>query len=275
MNVKDILANIPNNAGAGYFTVYLPSMDKELRIRHLGIKDQKIISKLAINENRVLFASESDLAKLALIESNALESIDLEDIDIRDYFILCCAIRKENYLNNFNINIKCNKCNNEFDIDLDFKRLIESATEFESEISEKIIDSNAGKMNLKIGLPKQVDLIMLEMYYNTIAETRDVSVSEKYIDYIIACIQEISIENAELKDKDSEEIIWDVIEDFNELEFIEKIEFVQKLNPNIEELSKIFSDVGIITSNFFYDVKCPLCKEKMSTFMDTSDFFML
>jgi len=51
MNAKEILKNIPNREGAGYFTSPLSSMKKDLRIRHLSVNDQKIISKLAINDD--------------------------------------------------------------------------------------------------------------------------------------------------------------------------------------------------------------------------------
>lgn len=267
MKTTDILKNISNKEGAGYFSVFLPSLEKTVRIRHLSINDQKIISKLAIEENTSVFASEADLAKISIVETNSLDPIDLETIDVRDYFILCCALRKENYMDEFKVNYECPKCTEEFVEPIDFSRLIEAAKDFEAVIKEEIVMTNNGEAKMLIGIPKQMDLIMLEMYYNRIAQTRDVTAAEKYVDYVICCIQDIMYKNGD--------DVWEAVEDFADMSFIDKTEFVQAIKANIEQLSRLFSDIGMITSEFFYDVPCPNCKHEIATFMDTSDFFML
>lgn len=267
MNTKDIIKRIPNKEGAGYFTVYLPSMDKELKIRNLSVNDQKIISKLAVSNDDTLFASESDLAKIALAENNCLNNIELDDIDVRDFFILCCALRKENYMDEFAINYTCHTCEEQFTRNLDFERLIQAATEYKDEHEETEIKTNAGPMKVTIGLPPQSDLIMLEMYYARVAKTRDVSMTEKYVDYIICSMKNVAFKN------EAEE--WEIVSDFTEMNFLEKVSFVQAAGANIEEISKLFNDIGLITSKFFYDLDCPNCGAKVKTFMDASDFFVL
>lgn len=267
MNIQDILKRIPNNTGAGYFTVPLKSLDKELRIKHLSVNDQKIISKLSIDDNTGTFASEADLAKISIAEVNSLEPIELDNIDVRDYFILCCAIRKENYMDDFIIKFKCKQCEHEFDKDLDFSKMIALATDFEIKLKEAEIKTSLGDMKVTIGIPKQLDLIMLEMYYNRVAKTRDVTTAEKYIDYIIVCMKQAYFKN----DTDQ----WEEVEDFIKMEYLDKVEFMQNIKANIEDISKLFAEIGMITNEFFYDIDCPKCKEKNKPFLDTSDFFTL
>jgi hypothetical protein len=267
MNTKDILKRLPNDTGAGYFTVHLQSMDKDIRVRHLSVNDQKIISKLSIDEGGGTFASEGDLAKIALTEENSLEPIELEKIDVRDFFILCCAIRKENYMDPFAVRYKCEKCEDEFDKSLDFDRLVQLASEYELSTTEAVIKTKAGDMKVHIGIPAQLDLVMLEMYYERVAKTRDVTSAEKFVDYIICCMTKAFFKN----DEDQ----WEEMEDFAKKEFLEKVDFVQSVQANIEEVSKLFNDIGMITSEFFYEVECPTCQNKIRSFMDTSDFFTL
>lgn len=267
MNIKSVLSNIPNKEGAGYFTVFLPTLDKEVRIRHLSVNDQKIISKLAIEDNPTTFASEADLAKISIVETNSLEPIELEQIDVRDYFILCCALRKENYMDEFKVEYSCPKCTEDFFETIDFAKLIENATEYEQVITKKEISSGAGNTRVTVGIPAQLDLIMLEMYYARIAATRDVTPAEKYVDFVICCIKDIEMETSDG--------VWESVEDFKTLSYLAKVEFIQQIKCNIESVAKLFNDIGMITSNFFYDIKCPNCGNKLNTFMDTSDFFML
>lgn len=267
MKTKDILKRIPNKEGAGYFTVYLPSMDKELKIRNLSVNDQKIISKLAVANDGTMFASESDLAKIALAENNCLNGVELDEIDVRDYFILCCALRKENYMDEFEVNYTCPQCEEEFHKPLDFDRIIKSATEYEASYDEAFIKTKFGEMKVTIGLPPQTDLIMLEMYYAKVGRTRDVAMSERYVDYIICCMESVCFKN------DADE--WEEAEDFREMSYLEKVGFIQEVESNIEQVSKLFNDIGLITSKFFYDIDCPNCGNKIPSFMDTSDFFVL
>lgn len=267
MNTTEILKNIANKEGAGYFTVFLPSLGKQVRIKHLTINDQKIISKLAIDENASIFASESDLAKIALVETNSIDPIDLESIDVRDYFILCCALRKENYMDQFVVNYTCDKCSEEFKEPIDFDVLIENAKEFEPKYEIVDIETkNIGTIKVELGIPNQLDLVMMEMYYTEVAKTREVSSAEKYVDYVICCIKNIQ--------HDVEGIYADV-EDFKTMHYLEKVGFIQNIQSNIETIAKLFNDVGLVTSEFFYDIECPNCKNKLKTFMDVSDFFML
>lgn len=267
MKIKDIISRIPNKEGAGYFTVFLPSLDRELRIRHLSVNDQKIISKLSIDEGTGTFASEGDLAKIAIAEENSLDPIELELIDVRDYFILCCALRKENYIDEFGVKYQCSKCEDVFEKTLDFSRLIKLASEYELKKTDAVIKTAVGEMKVEISLPTQINLIMLEMYYERVAKTRDVTSAEKYIDYIICCINKVYFKN------DADE--WEEAEEFSELEFLDKVAFIQKVEANIEEVSRLFNDIGMITSEFFYEIECPTCKNKIRAFMDTSDFFTL
>lgn len=273
MNLRDILNRVPNKEGAGYFAVALPTMGKELRIRHLSINDQKIISKLSIDEGNGTFASEGDLAKIALAEENSLEPVDLEKIDVRDFFILCCAIRKENYIDEFTVNYTCENCDESFEKNLDFDRLIELASEYQLKTTEAEISSKAGLMKVDIGIPAQLDLVMLEMYYDRVAKTREVTPAEKFIDYIICCMNKVyfKAEGAE----DDAESAWEELEDFTKMEFLQKIEFMQSIKANIEQVSKLFNDIGMITAEFFYEIECPTCKKKIRAFMNTSDFFLL
>lgn len=267
MKTQDILKKVANKEGAAFFTVTLPSLDKTLRIRHLSVNDQKIISKLSIDEGAGTFASEGDLAKIAIAEENSLEPVELEKIDVRDYFILCCALRKENYMDEFGVRYRCDKCEDEFEKDIDFDRLIEAASEYELKITETVVKTSAGEMKVDLGIPAQLDLVMLEMYYDRVAKTRDVTHAEKFVDYIICCMT-----NAYFKNDDDQ---WEEMEDFKTKEFLEKVSFVQDIKANIEEISKLFNDIGMITAEFFYDVDCPTCKNKLRAFMDTSDFFTL
>lgn len=267
MNIKDILSKIPNSSGAGYFTVHLQSMDKDVRIKHLTVNDQKVISKLSIDDGAGTFASEGDLAKIAIAEENSLEQIELDKIDVRDFFILCCALRKENYIDEFTVKYRCDKCEEQFDKKLDFDRLIQLATEYELDKTEAIIKTAVGDMKAIISIPTQIDLIMLEMYYDRVSKTRDVTKAEKFIDYIICCITNVFFKNDEGE--------WEETTDFANLEFLEKVAFIQEIKSNIEDVSKLFNDIGMITSEFFYEIECPSCKNKISSFMDTSDFFIL
>jgi hypothetical protein len=266
MNTKDIIKNIPNKEGAAFFSVYLPSMDKDLRIKHLSINEQKIISKLSISEDTNIFASEADLAKIAVVEVNSLEPIELYGMDLRDFFILCCALRKENYINPLSIDYTCPKCQESFDESIDFDLLIENATEFEKEIKTTSLKTSAGEAQIHIGIPNHVDLVMLEMYYDRVGKTRDVVPTEKYIDYVICCIKKIEFKN---------EDAWEEVEDFTEMAYLDKVGFMEEIGADIEEIAKSFGDVGMLTSEFFYPIKCPNCKNELSTFVDTSDFFVL
>lgn len=267
MNTSQILKNIPNKDGAGYFTVHLPSLDKTLRIRHLTVNDQKIISKLSIDEGQGTFASEGDLAKISITEVNSLDPIELDVIDVRDFFVLCCALRKENYIDDFTVQYRCQKCEESFERTLEFDRLIKLASEYEAKVEDAIIKFANGEMKVRIGIPKQLDLVMLEMYYDRIAKTRDVTGAEKYVDYIICCMTNAYFKN------DSDE--WEEADDFATKEFLQKISFIQDIGASIEGISKLFNDIGMITAEFFYEVECPNCTNKIKSFMDTSDFFIL
>ncbi len=267
MNTSEILKKIPNKDGAGYFEVTLPSLDKQLRIRHLSVNDQKIISKLSIDEGQGTFASEGDLAKISIAEVNSLEPVELDNIDVRDFFVLCCALRKENYIDEFSVQYNCNKCEDTFEKTIDFSRLIEAATEFVPKTEDAVIKTFVGDMKVTIGIPSQLDLIMLEMYYDRVAKTRDVTPAEKYVDYIICCMNKAFFKN------DADE--WEEADDFVKKEFLQKIEFIQDIKANIEGISKLFSDIGMITAEFFYEIECPTCGNKIHSFMDTSDFFTL
>lgn len=267
MNTKEILKNIPNKEGSGYFTVFIPSLEKDIRIRHLSVADQKVISKLSIDESPTTFASESDLAKLAVAETNAIDPVSLDNLDVRDFFILCCALRKENYMDSFTVKYGCKACDHEFEEAIDFDVLIENAKEFEIEDKEEIIGTKkVGDIKVKLGIPSQMDLIMLEMYYAEVAKTREISMAEKYIDYVICCIKELSV----LKDEK-----YVAADDFPEMHYLEKVAFIQSLGANIEQIAKLFNEIGLVTSEFFYDMKCPNCSTDVKTFMDISDFFML
>lgn len=267
MNKADILKRIPNKEGAGFFSVFLPSLGIDLKMRHLSINDQKIISKLSVSEDSSLFASEADLAKIALAEENSLEEVDLTQIDLRDYFILCCALRKENYINPLAMSYKCQRCSEQVNHNVDFARLITAASEFELVDKDTEVKTSAGEAKLVVGIPHQMDLVMMEMYYDRIAQTRTVTMTEKYVDYIVCCIKSVEFKN------DAGE--YEPMADFLTMDYLEKLQFLQEIKVDIEELTKLFADIGIMTAEFFYDIQCPNCKNEIKSFVDTSDFFVL
>jgi len=273
MNVKEAIQLLNESNGMHVYDIYIPSIQKEVSFKPITTGQQKSLSKFSMNVDT--FNLDYEFMKLGLFDELKVsdEKIKSEDLTELDMVCFLAGIRLNNVMEPLEIICKCGECDNKFEFKIDLETVIEKCKKIE--LKEFLIKTTIDdiKYELTVRYPSYKSLIELEEYITLLSKelsyNHDQSVESRLFMKPAFFIYDLNINDSK-------------IEDFNNLDFLSKIEIYNNLPPTLT----IMGDNSILnllltkfnlkeTSSILDIIKCPKCKHELEGVLTNDSFFII
>lgn len=277
MNVKEAIEVLEKSMGENVYNIYVPSMEQSLPFKPMTAGQQKTISKLSIDTEDEDYVSYQ-ASRLALIKKCCLEDIDIENITIVDFIGILASIKKNNTIDDMMLTLTCkneiNKdefCDNKFNFSIDFDYIIEQCKNFEFKTIRFTKNYKDTEFGFVLKEPKIIDYLTYQyMIYNSDDEDMKELTKNTIGGYPILFIRELYIND-------------EPVEDFDELDYGKKVEFINNqiygeiiYNKEDSILTTVFENfAGERLDNLFQNVTCPKCKDIKEGVVTFDNFFTI
>lgn len=278
MDLKAAMAMLDESQGSNVNNIYIPTFGKELPFKPLTTGQQKSISKFSIDMEGD-FNIDEEFIKLALFDSlimdKSYKSDRLTEIDMLAFF---AGLRALNIVAPLVLNITCynEECGKEFKTTVDLNDIIEKCKKYKApEVEfEKTIDGVVYKFILSD--PTFRNQIEFEQYMKMIEEQ---DIMGNVNDFRLFTTPAIYIKSVSIN--------GEIITDFKDSHFIEKLNFYEKLNGELtittsDEKAKdclllqLLDHFGTESKeSLFNKISCPYCKNEVEGVITYDNFFII
>jgi len=273
MLTTDFTKIMEKSNGTYIYKGFIPSLKKHVDLLSMTTGQVKTVVKSALSDE---YNMNEDLKKLNLIAELLLDDEDTEEIDITtlkfvDIVSLLSAIRINNPVSEASFQYECPKCDKKFEFSLDFERIEKNCKEYnllKHELKFKTKDDNEIKIILRD--PDMLNEISFNIYCKQIMDVENMSDDEKTTAILtsvhIKYISEIFIND-------------DKVENFNELKFMEKMEFLEKMPSNIiygkDGILKTITNLLEGETPLFEKIACKYCETEIEGGLTLESFFIV
>lgn len=276
-NIKDLVDIINRTNDSFAYSVYVPSLDKDVLFKEITTAQQKKLVKAVIDSP--VFNTEFIFALREIIRENCTEKeIDTDQLTILDKLSIAIKMRAISISNDLSLTVKCSKCEKSHDILIKLDELFDK---FKNEVkveSQKILEDERGiyKIYCKIPTIKTEFLLENEFRKNTkiqVNNEKDLrdAMGNIFIGEVVKYIEKIEIAN-----KQNEEVISI---DLTNLSFSNRIQLIEQLGTKI--LNKVITYIADIKAEFEkillvkMNCTCEEAPELSQRFSIDSSFFIV
>lgn len=276
-NINDLI-NIINKANDTFaYSIYVPSLDKEVMFREINTSQQKKLVKSVIDSP--VFNTEFIFTLREIIKENCVDSdINIDELTIYDKLMISLYMRIYSIGNELNITAKCPDCEKLHNRLIKLNDLIESVKEKINVNSFQEIEDDSKTFKIYCEIPKIKTEYELEKEFrkNTKIEVKDEkelreTLGNVFISELVKFISKIEITN-----KEENKVI-----EFNlkTMKFSDRVQLIERLNTKL--LKKIIEYISSVKKEFdkilLLKIKCD-CDKKIDIeqrFSIDSNFFIL
>jgi hypothetical protein len=269
MKISSFETMLSDSDGSMLFDVTLPSNGEELKCKPMTLGQRKTLSKSVMGKGEDGDTTFKQAA-VAVIKALSVEGTFNElESKYLDFVSALSQIMEFTIMEPLNMNIKCPKCEDQFQFEIQFEQFYKKIAELDFKpFTVTCTDKAKRVFAFDIDSPTIQTNIELEEFFKKSKKGEKGLVDFTFL-YIVACIQNISLGDQN-------------VEGFAELAFNEKIDLLDKLPSGIiiggdnSVVSKTMSSdivkgLNVISS----DIKCPFCKHSMEGAITFDSFFIL
>lgn len=268
MKIDDIVKLLSDSSGKHCYSIYIPTLKRELEFMPLTVGAKKSLSKLAMDDNDNLYNTLT-----AMIIQSCTEEIDLCELTEVDRIYILAHIYCSNFPTVPKYKITCSECDTEFIAEISPVELVKDLRDVDFPVNVIPFVNDDFKCDLAIGMPS----INTNVHYNNYIKEikRIVAIENKeYLDRIdeylskyaiLAFIKDISINDKKVDNYDDL-----TMEERNEIIDLLPAQILNQITDYVVE-----HELGEIVKRFAYVRECIKCKKKVEVIFTISDFFQL
>ena len=262
MTIDEIRKALEDLGGKNLFTVTTPQSKVTFSFKSMTVGLRKSMSKFAVGDS----GNDFKIAQMGLLKTLCAGEFNEESLSEIDFIYLLSELRRWNYSDKLTVSIRCGKCKEKFNHELDFNRIIDKCFEYQAVAAEFEIKDKVGiTYRFLLGEPSMMDI----MSYRKFTEKEDSTTSALTLPYLY--IRNIAINGQVVVDYASKPLV-------DRMAFVESLpgEVVYAEDNNL--IDHIFNQFGDRTNkvNDIYGVlKCPSCKMDLGGVVNTDSFFIV
>ena len=255
-----------------FYDIFIPSLNKKLQFKSMTTGQRKSISKLSINSSEEYDIKyefhKLNLFDTLLINKNEADSNSLREIDLISFL---AGLRLNNVVDKLELSITCSKCKHSFSYIIDLEKIIEKCKNYKVKELLHTIKDNNRKIEYEF-------LLSDPFYQNIIQYNAYVQATIKDLNYRK---QEVLLDELYLKPLlfiNGLKINNEAIQDWNDLSFVNKIEFLNTLSPDITDnlTDKIQEEFKSSLNELIFDtITCNLCQDNKEGVITSDIFFVI
>ncbi len=263
MTIDDVRKALDDLGGKNLFTVTTPQSKGTYSFKSMTVGLRKSMSKFAIGDSE---GNDFKIAQMGLLKTLCAGEMDENSLSEIDFIYLLSEVRRWNYSDALTVSIRCGKCKEKFNHDLNFNRIIEKCFEYKAVVSEFEIKDKVGiTYRFLLGEPSMMDILS----YRKFTEREDLSTSALTLPYLY--IKNIAINGQ-------------VIEDYSSKPLADRMAFVESLPSEavyneesnlIDFIFNQFGDRSTKVNDLYGELKCPACKTDLGGVVNTDSFFIV
>lgn len=245
-NIKELVDIINRTNDTFAYSVFIPSLSREVLFREITTAQQKKLVKSVIDSP--VFNTEFIFTLREIIRENCTEpSLNIDDLTIYDKLIIAITMRIMSISNDLNVNLTCEKCKNTQTLNIKLDKLLEIFKNLNTIKYEDVIvdDNKAFKVYCKIPSIGTEYNLENEFRKNTklnIENEKELreTLGNVFISEIVKFITKIEVLDTETSN---------TIEiNLQDLSFANRIKIIEKLNSKL--IQKIIQFISDIKKNF-------------------------
>lgn len=276
-SIKELVDIIGRTNDTFAYSIYVPSLNREVLFREMTTAQQKKLVKSVIDSP--VFNTEFIFALREIIRENCTDtSINVDELTIYDKLIIAVTMRSMSVSNELNLNLKCESCEKIQPYQVKLDALLNVIKDTVNLKTEDIITDENNTFRIHCKIPNISTEFKLESEFrkNTKLKIEDESELRETLGNVF--ISEIVkyINKLEVLDKDSGnmiEIDLETLNFANRVKLIEKIniKLMKKVIDFIFNIKKEFDKIVLVKAN----CNCNSSSVLSQRFSIDSNFFIL
>lgn len=264
MTIDEVRTALEDLGGKNLFTVTTPQGKNTYSFKSMTVGLRKSMSKFAVGDGGD--GTDFKIAQMGLLKTLSASEFDENVLSEIDFVYLLAELRRWNYSDNLTVSIRCGKCKERFNHDLDFNRIIEKCFEYKPVVEEfEIKDKVNITYRFLLGEPTMMDILS----YRKFTEREDSETSALTLPYLY--IRNVAINGQVVVDYASKPLV-------DRMSFIESLpgEVVYGEGNNLIDF--IFGKFGDRTgkvNDIYGSLRCPTCKTDLGGVVNTDSFFIV
>lgn len=248
-NVNDILKQLDTLNQQSGIDVFVPSLKRNVKFKALNLRQQKNLLKASVEESLTKLSFITNF--YSIIQENALDSINVNNLYIFDRIAIAIALRAASLNNIYTIE------DNTYDLQDKLKEI--PTITVDQSILTTIVDVQNLSVSLEIptlGVDREISVVVMNKIKGSQSDDIKILIGELFVHEVIKFIKEVTFKNADgdttisFADIKTEDKLA-ITENFPTTLTNQILEFVKKYREFESKLTKLDSDTIEIDGSFF------------------------